>query len=139
MSSDTSLFENYRRTTFRVMGIQPSIDIRIDQPCPDLDALLDRHASRCWAFITAWNPGSKKLDTSENRRRQRALEADAKEGGYIFYRGAGVPDETGWEPEESILIVGINRKEAVKLGVKCGQAAIVAGELGAPAELVFIY
>ena len=49
-----------------------------------------------------------------------------------------VPDEKDWNPEESILIVGINSEDAVKLGKKYAQAAIVTGERNAPAELIFI-
>ena len=150
-----ALRDHYLRTTYRVTGVTPAIDIRIGEPCPPLDALLDKHAVRSWAFITAWNPGSKKLDAGENQRRQAALEAEVKQGGQIFYRGAGIPDETierssgssfhvhpsslsSWVPEESILIVGINSEDAVKLGKKYAQAAIVTGERNAPAELIFI-
>lgn len=133
-----SLRDHYLRTTYRVTEVDPAIDIRIGQPSPQLDALLDKHAARCWAFITAWNPGSKKLDAIENQRRQAALEAEVKQGGYVFYRGAGVPDEKGWEQEESLLIVGVEREIAVKLGKKYGQAAIVIGKVGALAELIFI-
>jgi hypothetical protein len=133
-----SLSDHYQHTTYRVTSVTPAIDIRIGEPCLALDALLDKHAARSWAFITAWNPGSKKLDAGENQKRQAALEAEVKQGGCIFYRGAGVPDEKNWDPEESILIVGINSADAVKLGKKYAQAAIVAGGRDAPAELIFI-
>ena len=133
-----TLRDHYLRTSYRVTGVTPAIDIRIDQPCPELDALLDRRATRCWAFVTAWNPGSKQLDASENQRRQAALEAEVRQGGYVFYRGAGVPDGKDWDPEESLLVVDINRDEAMKLGKKYEQAAVVFGQHGAGAELIFI-
>ena len=133
-----ALRDHYLRTTYRVTGVTPAIDIRIGELCPPLDALLDKHAVRSWVFITAWNPGSKKLAAGENQRRQAALEAEVQQGGTVFYRGAGVPDEKDWVPEESILIVGINSEDAVKLGKKYAQAAIVTGERSAPAELIFI-
>jgi hypothetical protein len=132
------LRDHYQRTTYRVTGVTPATDIRIGQPCPPLDAMLDQRAIRSWAFITAWNPGSKNLDATENRRRQAALEAEVKQNGYVFYRGAGVPDEKGWVPEESILIMAIGKEAAVQLGKQFGQAAIVVGERGALAELIFI-
>ena len=133
-----SLRDHYLNTTYRVTGVTPAIDIRVGAPSRELDALLDQHAARCWAFVTAWNPGSKKLDAAENQRRQDALEAEVKQGGYVFYRGAGVPDEKDWVPEESLLIVGIDSGDAVKLGKKFAQAAIVTGERSAPAQLIFI-
>ncbi len=129
---------SYLRTTYRVVEVTPPIDIRIGEARPEIDALLDKHGARSWAFITAWNPGSKKLDAAENQRRQAALEAEVKQGGYVFYRGAGVPDEKGWVAEESLLVIGMNREQAVKLGMKYEQAAIVAGERDALAELIFI-
>ena len=145
-----SLRDHYLRTTYRVTEVTPPIDIRIGERCPELDALLDKHAALRWAFITAWNPGSKKLDAIENQRRQAVLEAEVKQGGYAFYRGSGIPDDStsafllppsslvSWDPEESILIAGIDSEDAVKLGKKYEQAAIVTGERGAPAQLVFI-
>jgi hypothetical protein len=134
---NSSLFQSYQQTTFRVAEIQPAMDIRIGQPCPALDQLLVQHGVRSWAFITAWNPGSRKLDAAENRRRQAALQAEVKQRGYTVYCGAGVPDEVGWEPEESILVVGIDCEEAAKLGRQYGQAAIVVGERDTKAKLVF--
>jgi hypothetical protein len=157
-----SLRDHYLRTTYRVTGVDPPIDIRIGEPCPALDALLEKHGVRCWAFITAWNPGSKRLDDAENRRRQARLEADVEQGGHVFYRGAGVPDDfvgrgsessiqaprsssglpdpagAEWRPEISILIAGLDHGAAVALGRKFDQAAIVFGEAGNKAELVFI-
>jgi hypothetical protein len=133
-----SLREHYLRTTYRVSGVTPAIDIRVGEACPALDALLEAHAARCWAFITAWNPGSRKLDEADNRRRQARFEADMKQAGYVFLRGAGVPDdERGWQPEESLLVVGLKRDDAVEWGRKCGQAAVVTGVAGDKAELVF--
>ncbi len=133
-----SLRDHYLNTSYRVTGVTPAIDIRIGEARPEIDALLDKHGARSWAFITAWNPGSKKLDAAENQRCQAALEAEVKQVGYVFYRGAGVPDEKDWDPEESLLVIGMNREQAVKLGMKYDQAAIVAGERDALAELIFI-
>ena len=150
-----SLRDHYLRTTYRVTEVDPAIDIRIGEPCAALDALVEKHASgeagghtstfhvhpspsRSWAFVTAWNPGSKKLDDAENRHRQVQLEAEVKEGGYVFYRGAGVPDEKNWQPEESILILGIERSDASDLGKKYGQAAIVVGTMNTQPELLFL-
>jgi hypothetical protein len=134
----TGLAERYRRTTYRVTGVTPPIDIRIDQSSPALDLLLEKHGARRWAFVTAWNPGSKKLNDAENQRRQQQLEADVKEGGYVFYRGAGVPDEKGWQAEESMLILGVERDDAIRLGKKYEQAAVVLGLYGESGELFFI-
>lgn len=138
MPPDAALAESYRRTTFRVTDTSSAIDIRVGARCLELDALLGKHEATCWAFITAWNPGSAKLDSAENRRRQIALEAEVKQRSYVVYHGVGVPEVGEWDPEESILVIGIDREEATKLGNTYGQAAIVVGEQGANAELLFV-
>jgi len=174
-----SLRDHYLRTTYRVSAVAPPIDIRIGELCPRLDALLEKHGAgeagdhpstfilhpcpaRTWAFITAWNPGSKPTDDATNRRRQAELEAEVKQGGYAFYRGAGIPDDLierssgssfhvprssfgqaepaapGWKAEDSILIVGLDRDDAIAIGKKYGQAGIVIGTRGGEAELLFM-
>ena len=50
--------------------------------------------------------------------------------------GEGVGEDPKWQPEESALILGISRGEAVKLGRRFGQLAIVAGRCGRSARLI---
>ena len=40
-----------------------------------------------------------------------------------------------WVPEDSYLILGIPRTDAISLGYDFGQNAIVVGRIGNPAEL----
>jgi hypothetical protein len=89
-----------------------------------------------WAYVTASNPGSRRLSDEDNSARQRELEGDVARLGLSAYPGEGVADDGRWAPEPSLLIVGIARGDAVRLGMRYGQAAIVCGELGRAAELV---
>ena len=56
-------------------------------------------------------------------------------GGDEHESGRGIPDDSAWEPEESMLAIGVSREEALSLGRRFGQNAVVWGERGGGAEL----
>ncbi len=114
------------------------IDIRVGNRHAELDELLPEPLVTEWAFITAWNPGSKLLSAQQNAARHEELMQIVRDHGYQYYGGAGIPDNSGWMPERSIWIAGIPRADAVHLGKRFGQNAIVVGMVGMPAELLFI-
>jgi hypothetical protein len=86
--------------------------------------------------VTAYNPGSVALGESENAQRQLLLEQAARDAGFAFFRGEGVGDDGQWPPEPSLLILGITRAQAVDLGRRFGQRAIVYGEAGWSPQLL---
>jgi hypothetical protein len=131
-----SLLEAYRKTTFYADTPRARLALRVGQWCVDLDALLNERGMSTWAYVTASNPGSRRLSDEDNSARQRELEGDVGRLGVRAYPGEGVADDGRWPPEPSLLILGIARGEAIRLGGRYGQVAIVCGELGRPAELV---
>lgn len=133
MGIDEGLISAYLRTRYEVWA--PRFTIRIGVRHPGLDAWL---GGQCWAFITAWNPGSQPLPEEENHSRQNELEAALREGGWSYFPGAGVPEETGWRPEESFLVAGIPLEEALELGRRFGQYAILWGMPGQLAQIFFM-
>ena len=115
-----------------------SIDIHIGSRNPDLEELLNTLRLREWAYITAWNPRSKERSAEENAAAHRAFLQELHARGFRHYfEGEGIPDNPGWAPERSVWIAGISRADAIALGAQCGQNAIVVGQLGGVAELVF--
>ena len=48
-----------------------------------------------------------------------------------------MPDEGDWTPEVSFLILDLSKEAAIKIGQQYGQKAIVWGQVGLPATLVF--
>ncbi|MFP4600192.1 MAG: DUF3293 domain-containing protein [Persicimonas sp.] len=134
---NSKLIEAYRNTTYTAATPRGELRLRIGDTHPELDALLREHDAETWSFITAWNPASEPLDAADNRARQARLEAELAGAGYVFFAGKGEPDESDWEAEESVLVVGIARHEAVGVGVRYGQNAIVCGHVGEPAALVW--
>jgi hypothetical protein len=76
------------------------------------------------------------LTREENDRRQAELRQVLARHGYQILPGRGIGDDPSWEPEESVLVLGMPRKAAVRIGRQFGQLAIVAGHRGFPARLI---
>jgi len=134
----SELEQAYLATFYHIFVAAGRLTIRVGQCHPHVDQLLDEHDCRGWAYITAQNPGSVQLPDEENQRRQFELEEEVTQGGWQFYRGEGVGAHGNWPPEQSVLIVGIGKEEAVKLARRHGQAALVYGERGQQARLVWV-
>lgn len=135
MGIDKELISAYQETEYRVRN--PSFCIRIGALHPELDSWLICRGYSTWAYITAWNPGSRRLSKEENNRRQAELQADLKSGGWQSFAGAGVHPKGGWEAEESFWIPGISLDAALSLAKKFGQNALVFGEINQAANLIW--
>lgn len=138
MTQKKALADAYLHTTYRVLVADEPIDIRIGAVNPALERLLQAQQVQTWAFVTASNPLSRAFPEQDNARRNDALKRSLREAGWRYLEALGVPDQSGWEPEHSVLIQGIDRETAVALGRRWGQNAIVFGKAGEPPELVWI-
>jgi hypothetical protein len=129
--------EAFERTTYLArLPDGRSVRIRVGKQCAALDELLASHGASTWCYVTAWNPGARPLAAAENAARHEELLAALRLLGKPFFEGEGVPDDPGWEPERSVLVLGIALAEARALGRRFGQLAIVAGRAGERARLV---
>ena len=134
------LEQAYRSTTYWVETPDAWIPLRIGRTSPALDQLLAERRVSSWAFVTSDNPRSQLLRPAENESRRRQLEAELDPDSIL--RGIGVgappadPGDAPWPPEISFLVLGLGREEALDLGRRHGQLAIVYGTLGAPPELL---
>jgi Protein of unknown function (DUF3293) len=133
---NAALLDAYRRTSFTANTPKGRLCLRVGQRCPELDDLLAGQRVATWAYVTAFNPGSEPLPVEENVARQRELERAVTEVGLMSYSGEGIGDDGQWAPEPSLLVLGIARDDAVRLGRQFGQLAVVYGELGREAELL---
>lgn len=115
------------------------IALRVDEVSPELDALLERFGVRRWAFITAYNPYSEKLAPEENQERHRRLLEAIRARGLQSFPSSGVDDDGTWPTERGLLVLEIDRDDAVALGRELEQNAILAGEAGGAARLVFCF
>jgi hypothetical protein len=134
--SSESLWDDYRRATYAARTGDAEIRIHPDLCCPDLDTLLDQRRADQWAYITAYNPGSRLLSKEDNIRRQQALVQAVQARGLTFFEGESVLDPAVWPPEPSLLILAIPPGDARALGRQFGQLAVLVGRRDQPARLV---
>ena len=114
----------------RQIGIRPSIR------SADIEKLLRRRKVRATAFITAFNPRGVDVGRSRNLAANRRLTALLRRAGYPVLSGEGRGDIGRWQPEPSLLALGIGGKRAALVGGRFGQNAIVYVKRGQPAELM---
>ena len=134
-----ALEQAYRATTYRVdVDGSAVIALRIGERSDALDALLASRGVTSWTYVTAYNPASVRRSDAENELGQRRLVEDVNRGGAVaVYHGASVGDDGAWPPEPSLLVLGPSREEARAIGRRFGQLAVVYGERGSVAELLW--
>ena len=119
------LHDAYRTTNYKVFT--PEFTIKVGQLNGILNKILEATSNTSWAYITAFNPFSKELSDEENKSRQDELLKLVTK--HQTYKGHGVDEKEEWPAEESVLILGITEEDAVKLGNKYEQNAIVVGSI----------
>ncbi|MEE4382794.1 MAG: DUF3293 domain-containing protein [Pseudomonadales bacterium] len=135
---DRVLEDAYRGTSYEVLT-DPPIVLRVDEQNAALAELHRAHRCRSSAFLTAWNPLSQEPTPAENAERQALLRASVEEKGFKMIDGVGASTTDDWPPEESLLVLGIDRDTAATLGVQFEQNAIVwAGEDAVPRLLILV-
>jgi len=127
----------YKKAQYVVLG-DPELVIRIGEPNPDLDKLLEAEGAATAAYITAANPRGEARSAWENEIANAALVESQTEAGYSCYEGEGRDPQGRWTPERSVLVVGIPRADAETLGRVFEQNAIVFVEKGRAPELVVL-
>lgn len=128
------LLEAYKNTKYHVF--QHDIVIEIDKLNDKLKELLNKYNSTEWAFITAFNPYSKVLTQDENFERHNELKELTNM--YTTFEGHGIGEDPSWEPELSLLIVGITKEDSITIGNKFEQNAIVYGKSDSEPELLIL-
>jgi hypothetical protein len=126
----------YRRAFYRAdAGAGRVLEIRVGRRAPSLDDILAENGKRRWAFLTACNPGARRLSARENRGRTNELRLSLRRSGFLFFAGRGGSDAGDWTEEASFLVIGIARRDADRLRRRFGQDAIVTGLRGGVARL----
>lgn len=127
------LLQAYRETRYRVPAI--SVTIQIGQHTPELDRLLENHPTKSWAFISASNPRSHPASEHNNQKRHKEL-VNACEP-YQIFEALGEPCDQSWKAEISLLVLGIDQRNALLLCQQFDQNAVVFAEAGKRARLLF--
>ena len=131
--TDQDREQSYRDAVYSIH--HSGIYIKVGQLNHELDHILEEYNATTWAFVTAWNPGGKSLSLEENLKRQIKLLLDIKD--HILMEGSAKAQDGSWE-EDSYLVIGISRDESRNICNQYGQLAFLYGEIGQPAELIFI-
>ncbi len=116
----------------------PPLTLRVGQASAGLAALHRTHSVDCSAFLTAYNPFAKKVKAEVNQKRQEELKQELSSRSLTFLPGAGQHPTNGWEPEPSVLALGLSLEDAKVMGRKYEQAAIVWSGPTAVPELVLL-
>ncbi|MCE9673197.1 DUF3293 domain-containing protein [Myxococcus stipitatus] len=133
------LMEAYRATRYVIRphattgGVEQVL--QVGRLHPALDAALLSRGHHTWAFITAWNPGSRPQGKDENQRAQERLVAQLVAGGWVPAPAIGEAEDGSWS-EQSLFVPGLPRGDAERFGRAFGQVAVLVGRTGAPAELL---
>ena len=127
MAKTTELDAAYRATTYRVFLPDGFADLRIGQTNETLNRWLETAACSNFAIISAYNPGSRRVDAAMNAERQAQLECELLEGNYEPYAGENLPDDDSGLLEECCFIPDIALEDACALAEDFGQIAIVYG------------
>jgi hypothetical protein len=98
--------------------------------------LLQKKKAATWAIITAVNPGSVILDEADNQDRMKGLRKEVSP--FLFLAGRALDPEGQWPAEENLLVLGIGKEEAIRLGRKWQQNAILFGRKEGKGELVWL-
>jgi hypothetical protein len=135
---DPALDAAYRATDYRVEHAPngPFV-IRVGECSVDLEQLLIDEVAFDWAYLTACNPGSVPLPGEENCMRTIELREFLVSAGWKTYYGVSVSRDGTWR-EPSFLVLGMPEDEAIKIGRRFQQNAVVVGRMAEPARLVWV-
>lgn len=117
------LIQQYKAAEYYVNHTLSFI-LRIDAVSAELQALYHQHQIHSAAFITAWNPRNQLLSLQANQQHQQVLQQALDTLGIAWLQGMGCNTEKTWQ-EESLLALGIDKKNARELGERFEQNAIV--------------
>jgi hypothetical protein len=127
----------YLAAEYRFWGDRPLV-LRIGQASGDLAAVYRDRGAASGAVITAWNPRGVLRAPSDNHAAQAALIARLDALGLAHDPGHGADPAGAWSPEDSRLVLGVDRGAAAALGRDFGQNAIVWADHDAAPNLLML-
>lgn len=134
----TTLVEAFMATTYRVrLAGGAEVDVRIGERIEWPETGSARGPGGQWMIVTPDNPGARSRDEDANRRKRAELDAALAEARIPVRGTTRHIDPRGRWPDEQGRLVEVRRlEEGLALARRFGQAAVVCGIGGGPAELV---
>src|SRR3989442_15981440 len=102
MALAPELIDAYENADY-VVFTDPELVLRIGEPSPRLDALLEAEGATAAAYITAANPRGEQKTDAENRSAGAALDELLARSGDPRYPGEGRDPENRRAPQPSVL------------------------------------
>ena len=132
----TSLLAAYQATCYRVHPPGgPAVTVRVGPATPALDAALSTAGATSWAFVTADNPGPRRLSRAVNARRAAALVRAVRRRGLSTWPAVGL-GHSGGPTEHGVAVLDATTADAIALGRAFGQLAVLHGRRGGPVHLL---
>ena len=132
-----SSIQAYLETNYHVDGSMP-LTLKIGVANDGLATLHTSYGVESSAYLTACNPFSEALVDSVNDQRMAVLASELQQLGLSWIEGIGKHPTNGWAGEQSYLVLGLSREEALRLGARHEQNAIVWCGLDTVPELVLL-
>lgn len=114
----------YLETDYHV-GIPSRFTLKIGSTSPELAAIQQTYNVHCSAFISACNPFSQLLNDQANADRHARMGAEIKNMGLRLIEGIGQHPGNEWPGEASYLVFGLSLDDAIALGKRFEQNALV--------------
>lgn len=119
------LLRAYREALYSVTHADSLIELRIGQVNAALAQLLKAHQVSTAAVLTAYNPFSESTNQTKNATAQQELLQTLAQQGITRLSALGSDPSGAWEPEPSVLALGISLQHAEALADRYGQNAFV--------------
>jgi hypothetical protein len=119
------LVEAYLNTSYNVKCGETVVSLEVDLYSDEIRRFMEQASCKQCAFITPFNPLGKTLSAAENDARMSDFKRDLDSSGYQYVDGVGVGKLGDWPGEESVFILDVSEADAIYLGKKYQQNAIV--------------
>jgi hypothetical protein len=132
---DPVLLAAYRNAEYVVPIGARLCRFRPDRPAPrPLDTWLADNGPAGW--LSAFNPGSRRLSILDNLRRHDALWRRLRSEGRTALAGYAADPARAWPDETSLLVPGIGLERLNRLALDFGQLAFLWLEPGQPVRML---
>ena len=131
------LLAAYAQTDYVFVAHNTAYRMRVGGAHPAVATLMYRHGVRSAAFITACNPYSGLRSHVFNKLAQIRLRRTLQTLPEVvaIYPGEGRDPQGQWPSEASFMVLGLEPRQAAKLGKRFGQNAVLSISMGGDVEL----
>lgn len=120
-----SLIRAYRNAHYFVHHGDEVLLLKVGNANSALGNLLKAYNCFTAAFLTAYNPYSQPCELSDNTKAHQDLVDALTQLGVKYVEGLGTDPNSDWDPEPSLLVLGISLSQAEQLADQFGQNAFL--------------